>query len=225
MKEVIGLLVFICFSVVAIYFAVIKKIEIKFLIIILIFSVTAGYVIANHDAIERFKWGPLELESAKREISAAKESALSDIDKEIQNQKESIKLLMSNMNETKGEVYNQKESLNKLIETATTLQLKIEDQKNQIIKLNESAEKTKENIEGLNSAAKEIVLIHVRATYLSMITKNEFGTERAQRAIQEVLSDLNKILSIVFPDSQERSAWVEQLQSTLPPANSLPPAN
>lgn len=216
MKEMMAFLTFVSISSITIYLSVTKQIDWKLTSLLLIFSIASGFCISNYDWIKKFKWGSMEVETAKQEISKFKESALSDIDKEVQSQKESIKLLMSSVNETKDEVYKQKEALSKLIETATALQSKIEEQKNQIIELNESAEKTKKNIEILNSAAKEIALILVRATYLSMETKSEFGTERAQRAIKEVLNDLNRVLPMVIPDPKERSAWVQQLQAILP---------
>jgi len=36
-------------------------------------------------------------------------------------------------------------------------------------------------------------------------------------AIQEIVSDLNKILPMVIPDNEERAKWIKDLQNILPP--------
>lgn len=69
----------------------------------------------------------------------------------------------------------------------------------------------------MNAAAGQIALILVRATYFTIETKNEFGTERVQKAIEEILNDLNKVLPMVIQNERERAEWINQLQSTLPP--------
>lgn len=104
-----------------------------------------------------------------------------------------------------------------MIKIASNLQNKIENQKKEIVGLNESAEKTKKDIEILNAAAGQIALTLVRATYFTIETKNEFSTERAQKAIEEILNDLNKVLPMVIPNERERTEWINQLKSTLPP--------
>jgi methyl-accepting chemotaxis protein len=217
MKDLIALLIFICVSITTIYLSVTKLIELKLTIALLCFSIISGITIANYDLIEKFKWGNVEVETAKREIIEVKETALKEISSEVKDQKESIKLLISNANDTRDKIERQKESLNELIKTATDLQKKIEEQKKIIVALNQSTEKTKSDIEKLNAASSQIALTVIRATYLSMETKSEFGTERAQKAIQEVLNDLNRILPMVITDEKERAEWIRKLQNTLPP--------
>ena len=217
MKDLIAFLTFICLSITTIYLAVTKKINSTLTTIFLIFSIISGIVIANYDLINKFKWGPFEVETAKKEITKAKETALEEISSEVKGQKESINLLISNANDTRDKIEKQKETLNEMIKIATDLQNKIENQKKEIVGLNESAEKTKKDIENLNAAAGQIALILVRATYFTIETKNEFGTERAQKAIEEILNDLNKVLPMVLPNERERTEWINQLKSTLPP--------
>jgi methyl-accepting chemotaxis protein len=217
MKDLIALLAFICFSITTIYLSVNKLIDLKLTIALLCFSIISGITIANYDLIKKFKWGNVEVETAKREIIGVKETALKEISSEVKDQKESIKLLISNANDTRDKIERQKESLTELIKTATDLQKKIEEQKKIVVALNQSAEKTKSDIEKLNAASSQIALTVIRATYLSMETKSEFGTERAQKAIQEVLNDLNRILPMVITDEKERSEWIRKLQNTLPP--------
>lgn len=219
MKELIALVIFLSLVIFAIFMAVTKKIDRVLTSIILCFSIISGISIANYDIVKRYRWGNIEVEIAKKEINEVKDAALSEITKEISNQKDAIRLLMSDANNTRENIERQKSELNRLISTATELQEKIIDQKNKITALKESAENTKKDIENLNSAASQIAFILVRATYFTIETKSEFGTNRSQMAIQEIINDLNKILPMVIPNEKERLEWIKKLQSTLPPPN------
>lgn len=217
MRDIVGLLVFVCLTIITIYLAVTKQIDWKLTTAFLIFTIFSSFVIVKYEDIKKFKWGNVELETAKKEIADLKDSAVKEIKGEVEEQKESIKLLISNANETKEKIEKQKEVLNDLIETAKKLQKYIDDQTKTIKKLNESAENTKADIERLSLASNKTALLIVKATYLSMETKSEFGTQRAKKATQEVLDDLNKLLPIAIPDERERAEWVKELQSILPP--------
>jgi phosphoribosylaminoimidazole-succinocarboxamide synthase len=107
--------------------------------------------------------------------------------------------------------------LSDLIATASALQKKIEEQKQEISKLNQEGQAAKQEITKLNAASSQIALTVIRATYLFLETKNEFGSgPRLQKAMDEILQDLNRILPMVIPDPQQRAQWVQQLQNTLP---------
>jgi len=214
MKELIAILTFICISSIAIYFSIIKRIDSKLLIIFLVFAIISGFTIANYDIIKKFKFGSkfgsIEVETAKKEIQETKEIAIKEISSEVKGHEESIKLLISNANDTKDKLEN-------LIKIATNLENNIEEQKKIIIEINKFAENTKKEIIILNNASAQIALILVRATYLTHETKGEFGTSRAERAIQEIMNDLNKILPMIIPDNEERAKWIKDLQNILPP--------
>lgn len=214
MKELIAFLVFFCISCVSIYLSVIKKIDSKILIVLLVFAIISGFTIVNYDIIKKIKFGSnlgsIEVETAKKEIFETKETALKEINSEVKGHEESIRLLISNANDTKDKIEN-------LIKIATDLDNNIEEQKKEIIGINKFAENTKKEIETLNTASAQIALILVRATYFTVETKSEFGTSRAEKAIQEIMNDLNKILPMVIPDNEERAKWIKDLQNILPP--------
>ncbi len=214
MKLIIALLVFICVASTTIYLSFTKKIELKLTLILLGFSIISGFVIANYDVIKKFKYGDIiEVETA---INTIKDSAIKEIKSEIDTQKESIKLLISNANATSDKVKKQKASLNGLIKIAEALNNTIEKQKSDISQLNSDTEKAKKEIEVLNIAAGKIALILVRATYFMIETKHEFGTQRAKKAIDEILKDINIVLPMVIPDTQKRAEWINNLKNTLP---------
>jgi len=210
MKELIATLTFICITSIAIYLSVIKKIDYKLLIVLLGFAIISGFIIVNYDIIKKIKLGSIvELETAKKEILETKETALKEISSEVKGHEESIRLLISNANDTKDKIEN-------LIKIATDLDNNIEEQKKKIIEINKFAENTKKEIETLNAASAQIALILVRITYFTLETKNEFGTSRAKKAIQEITNDINKILPMIIPDNEERAKWIKNLQDTLP---------
>jgi|GEM_PF-3011834 len=219
MKVTIGLLIFVCITAITIHFTVSKKIDGKIALLFLSFAVLSGFVAANYEVIQRFKFGSegVELETAKKEIGSAKSTALTEIKTEVTNQKESIRLLISTANETSEKLEDQRKALTKLIDTATALQQKIEEQKNEITKLNQESQTAKQEIVKLNSASSQIALTLVRATYLSLQTKNEFGGgPRLTKAMAEIEKDINTVLPMVIPNPTQRKQWVDQLQNTLP---------
>jgi len=194
--------------------SVIKKIDSKILIVLLVFAIISGFTIVNYDIIKKIKFGStlgsIEVETAKKEIFETKETALKEIGLEVKGHEESIRLLISNANDAKDKIEN-------LIKIATDLDSNIEEQKKEIIEIDKFAENTKKEIETLNTASAQIALILVRATYFTVETKSEFGTSRAEKAIQEIMNDLNKILPMVIPDNEERAKWIKDLQNILPP--------
>ncbi len=214
MKELIALIYSIFIFGIAIYLLVTKKIDSKKLIVLLVFAIFSGLAIANYDILKKIKFGSnivsIEMETAKEEIRETKETAIKEISSEVKEHEEAIRLLISNANDTKDKIEN-------LIEIATDLGNNIEKQKKEIIEINKFSENTKKEIETLNTASAQIALILVKATYFTIETKSEFGTSRAEKAIQEILSDLNKILPMVIPDNEERAKWIKDLQNILPP--------
>lgn len=217
MAPIIGLLIFLCITAITFYFAVKKEIDKTLTIIFLTFAIASGLVAANYDVVRHLKFGLIELETAKREIGNAKSSALAEIEAEVTSQKESIRLLISNANETSDKLEDQRKTLSALIDKATALQNKIEKQKEEILKLSQQSQAAKQEIQKLNTASSQIALTLVRATYLTLVTKSEFGSSsRLQKAMAEIEKDINRILPMVIPDPQERAQWIQQLQNTLP---------
>lgn len=220
MKLIIGLLIFVCITTVTLYLVTSKKIDHKLTVTLLIFAVFAGFVAANYDIVEHLKVRnkdfEVEVTTAKRQIDTSKTSALAEIGKEVKSQKESIRLLISNANDTSGKLEEQGKSLTDLIDKATALQKRIEKQKQEVVKLNLDTQVAKQEIEKLNEASSRIALTLVKATYLTLETKNEMGTDRVKKATAEILKEINQVLPMVISDPQERKRWVEQLQDILP---------
>lgn len=221
MKPTVALLIFICIVAITIHLAVSQKIGHKLTVTLLIFAILAGLGAANYDIIKYLKvrQGDYELEvgMAIGEIDTSKTSALAEIDTEVKSQKQSIRLLITDANNTSDKLKDQGESLTKLIDKAKALQEKIEKQKQEIVGLNRDSQATKQEIEKLNKVSNIIALTLTKATYLTLMTKNELGSSaRLKKVTAELDKDINQVLPMIIPDPQERAHWIEQLQSILP---------
>jgi hypothetical protein len=87
---------------------------------------------------------------------------------------------------------------------------------NVAIEAKNSALSAQEKTEMAYQDIKEVVKTFTSITYFQAVTKNEMGTERVQKATLETERELNKLLSRIFPDSNERSAITQDLNSRLP---------
>ncbi len=123
MKLTIGLLIFICVTAVTVHLAATKKIDTPLAGVLLFFAIASGFITANYDVISRFKATKdgIEVETALNQIDEAKLSALSEIKKDVDAHKESIRLLVANANDTAKKLEEQKGSLSELIQTADEL--------------------------------------------------------------------------------------------------------
>lgn len=111
MKEIIALLIFILCSSITIYLAIKGRIVLQLTITLLVFSIFAGLAVSNYDIIYKIKWAGFEVETAKKEIKDLKETALKEIAEEVKDQKDAIKLLISNATNTSENIERQKKHL------------------------------------------------------------------------------------------------------------------
>jgi methyl-accepting chemotaxis protein len=111
MKEILALLFIICFGVVTVYLAAIKQINGKICAVFFTFALSGGFVIANHDLIKRIKWKNVEIETFERSVTLIKQQAIDEIKNDVEQHKESIKLLVANANETRGNIDVQKKDI------------------------------------------------------------------------------------------------------------------
>ncbi len=104
MKEIIGLVIGLSFSIVTYYSLASKIIDAKTAVTFFIFSLAIGVVIANHDVIKKLKIGDLEVEMIKKDIENLKvkiEQSLSI--------KQQITTVVNNITEVQKEIADIKE--------------------------------------------------------------------------------------------------------------------
>jgi succinate dehydrogenase/fumarate reductase flavoprotein subunit len=217
MKDILGLLFLICVTVVGIYLATTKQIEWKVLSALLIFGLVAGFVISRYDTIKIFQYKDVKLETFQGEVDAITGRALKDVQAEVKAQKESLQLVIADANRTREGLIEQKKFLQDLFDKTKKLEQDVTSQRSELEKTVARSEAAESRIRDLNRATNDLATILVRITWLQAVTKNEFGTERAQASLARIETDLNGVLQIVFPDPSRRSAWVAELNSLLPP--------
>ena len=216
MKEIVALLFLVGFSVPTVWLALKGKAKGPIATIVLSFSIIGAFMIANYDIIQKVSGAGFEVETAKRELSDTKNEAIAAIKKDVDLQKESIRALISSANETEMNIQQQKQSLDEIVKVANDLKSNIETQRKAFASLNSDATKTKEEIARLNQASAEIALVLVKATYLTLETKSEFGTDRSKKAIETIFADLNALLPRVIPSEAGRAEYIKSLQDLLP---------
>ena len=210
MKETIAILFGICLTVFTLYLIVTKQIDSKMSVVLFLFALIGGLGIANYDLIKRIKWKGLELETYEREVQNIKDGALHEIEQEVANHKQSISLLIAKLNDTREKIDAQRKDVESLIE-------KISQQEQTLQNLASKADSTRDRIEILHKASSDLALLLTKITWLQIETKSEFGTDRAKKAVDQIVKELNEIVAVVIPDPQEKSSWIQELQSTLPP--------
>ena len=93
MKEVIGLLFLVCFTIVTIYLAASKQIDFKMTVAFLLFCLAGAFLIPNYDVIKRIKYDVFEVETFERQVTDIKQTAIEEIRKDVDNQRKSLVLL------------------------------------------------------------------------------------------------------------------------------------
>ncbi len=79
MKEIIALAVFAIVTVFTVVQVLQKKFGTGLAACFLCFAIVSGFAIANYDVITKLQWGDLRIEAARKEIEAAKDSAVVEI--------------------------------------------------------------------------------------------------------------------------------------------------
>lgn len=224
LKGFIAILFFIVVFGLTFRLAYLKKLSENLTKIFLLFAILGGLVIANYDLIKRFKYKDFELETAVKEI------AVQEVKKEVENQKESISLLIREMNQASSTLQEQSESLGKLISKAdvTSQEMNtlnkdlisakndINIQRERIEKLATTIEETSIKIGRIFRLIQDLSLKIAKITYFYVETKSEIGTQRDKIARQKMIDELNELLPVVLPNSTDRATWIQQLEKMLP---------
>jgi len=222
MKEIAAILFFLFITLLVLSWIYKKEIPPVLAVFLLFFGLCAGFVIVNYDVITHFRYKDLELE--------IREIAVKEVQGELENQKESIQLLIRNVNETSEKLNKQSSSLKAAISAAYTTAEKMEalsdelnlakkdigEQRNAISELVDKVTRIRDDIDNMYNSIKELSLAIAKMTYLEASTKSEFGTERAIAAQKGIETEINKLVSLVLPNSREKAAWIRDVQTTLP---------
>jgi len=217
MKESIGLLVFLAISGSAITLAVKKRTGNALTVILLVFSLVSGLGIANYDWIRKVEGRVPALEPFRKQVLSIKEDAVDEICNEVEAQKASISLLLSNAKEAHEDLEARKESMESLLAAITKLEESAREQEQKAGELNEKAEKMQGQLLAVHRASSELALLLTRVTWLLFEAREEYGAERSQAAIQKIMDGLDEIVNLVIVDPKAREDFVSDVMRSLPP--------
>ena len=209
MKAIVGLLFGICLTIVAVYLATTKQIETSVTVVLLTFAILGGLAVANFDLIKSIKWKDVEVTTYAERVEEIKSDALQEIEASVRGHKESIRLLMTSLNDTRQTIEVQRKAVESLID-------RVSEQETNLARLASDANSARVQIETLHAASSDLALLLSKITWLQTVTKNEFGTRRATKAAQDIVDELNRIVTIVIPDPLAREEWIRQLNASLP---------
>ena len=125
MREILGLVVFLSFSIIILYLGVTKKIGPQLTVALIIVFLGAGFVIAKLDSIIKFKGAGFVIESFQEKVTTIKDKAIKDIQDEVKAQEESIKLLIAEVNNSREKLDSQEESIKSFVSSALGTEKKI----------------------------------------------------------------------------------------------------
>jgi len=220
MKQTIALLFGICMTIFTLYLIVTKRIDLKMSVLLFLFALIGGLGISNYDIIKKIKWEGwrgLELEIYERKVHDIKDDALKEIEQEVSNHKQSIAMLIRTGNELSDRLESQKLIVNTMIEKAQSLETQLQEDQKKLEDIRGQVVLAHRNSQAIFNATKELSIILTRITYVQAQTKGEFGSSpRLKEAAEIIENDINRVLQLMIPDPNERSAFVQELTNALP---------
>lgn len=228
MKEIVGLLAFMVISGSTITLAVMKRTGNALTAILLLFALLSGWGIANYDWIRNLQWQVPGFDVFQEQVLTTKEDAVGDICREVEAQKVSIGLLLSNATRTHEDFLSkatqtqedlgiQKDSLESLLIVIDDLEKSMRAQEQKAMELNDKAEKMQRQLIALHQASSELALLLTRVTWLQFEARDEYGVERAQAAVQKIMDELDVIVGLVLTDPKARKNFIAEVTQSLPP--------
>lgn len=121
MKTLIALLFGISVIALSIHLHIDKKIDVKALSAMFSLAILGGLAIANFDVLKRWKGLGVEMETARTEIEDIKADALKDINKQVDDQKNSISVLMRSASEMSDKLETQESLAQDLVDQLISL--------------------------------------------------------------------------------------------------------
>lgn len=210
MKEILGLIVFLTLTGAAVWLAVSRRASNLFSALVLAFSLVAGWTIANYDWIRTAKWEiPGATETLKR-VSEAGTASVAEIRREFEERKQVLDTLSAEVREAGEKIAVQKKEIDSILE-----ELKAKEQK--IGALSEKAGQAADQSASLQRSSADLALLITKVVWLLVEAKDEYGEERAEKATDELLNQLDEVVRMAIPDPDARAKFTASVMNSLPP--------
>jgi hypothetical protein len=216
-KETLALLVFLPIVSLTIYLAVKKRIGNVLTSVLLAFSLLAGLAIANYDFILKARWEFPGFSFFRDEVSQVRTEALQDIQRELENQRQAIKVAISDLNATSERLDAGIKYAEALLESIKKAEerLKIEEftLKEQGLKSDRTADQAIE----VYRAVSELSLLLIKVTWLQIQARDEPDSRRRDAAVRQIMDQFDLIVDLVIEDPDAKTAFVNNVMGSLPP--------
>ncbi|MCE5242196.1 MAG: hypothetical protein ABFD98_19810 [Syntrophobacteraceae bacterium] len=210
MKEILGLIVFLTLTGAAVWLAVSRRTSNVFSAMVLAFSLVSGWAVANYDWIRTAKWEiPGATETLKR-VSEAGTASVAEIRRESEERKLALDALSAEVREAGEKIVVQRKGIDSLVE-----ELKAKEQK--IAALSEKAGQAADQSASLQRNSADLALMITKVIWLLVEAKDEYGAERAEKATDELLNQLDEVVRVAIPDPDARAKFTSSVMNSLPP--------
>jgi septal ring factor EnvC (AmiA/AmiB activator) len=217
MKEGIGLAVFAMVSVFAIGMAVGKRIHTSILVVLLLFAMASGWGIAHHDWLRLAQFQVPGFELFQTRITQIREDALYEMKKSASAERETLASLLAASDETQQKLTSEGKAAEELVETIRTVEESLKERERQIKEMSDQAQTARDQMVAVQQTVSELALALTRILYLSLEAKDQYGQERAQTAIRQIMDSLDELVGLCITDPQGRADFVLGVTSSLPP--------
>lgn len=216
MKAIVALLFLVSIVVITLHLTTKKQIGVLVAVLFFCVAILGGLAIANYDFIKTLKWNGLEIQTFRGEVDSIKGEALASIRAEVESQKASIRLLITNANDLRTALDAEKAAVESLLEKSKAAEQRLTSLDQHVSQVAAQIAESQRRVEELHKASDDLALLLAQITWLQIETKNEFGTERATAALNKIVDGLNRVVVVVIPEANARSRWIQQLTNSLP---------
>ncbi|MGV8075336.1 MAG: hypothetical protein AB2L11_12360 [Syntrophobacteraceae bacterium] len=224
MKEIIALLVFLIIAGLSTLLAARERIGNALLVILLAFSLIAGWMIANYDRIQGLQWEVLGHESFRKQIQLEKGNALAEVKnaldnmrKEVEEGRQSIRLAVSEASDLRNKIREERSVLDSALENFRQIEASMKNEERNIKELRDRSDEIRQQIAAIHEASSELALSLTRLTWLLMEARKDYGAERADLAVQHIMNQLDEIVGVVIDDPKARAEFVAEVMNSVPP--------
>lgn len=215
-KESIALLVFLAMVGLTLFLTLRKQLSTTLTIALLVFSLLTGLSIANYDLFREGKWEAPGLSLFRGQVNGAKDQALEELQKEADLQRQSLKLLIADLNGTSEKIDAGIKYAEALLESFKKAEERLKKEELVLKEQGLKIEQTTQQAMGFSRALSDLALLITRVTWLQLQASDESDNKRREAAVQQAMNQLDAIVDLVIEDPEERSQFVNSVMGSLP---------
>lgn len=216
-KEILALLVFLPIVSLTIYLALKRQIGKALTAVLLVFSLLAGLAIANYDFIGKAKWEFPGFSLFRDEVSQVKSEALQDLQKEVESQRQAIKVGIADLNATNERLDAGIKYAEALLESIKRAEERLKIEEFTLKEQGLKSDRTAEQATAVYRAVSELALLLTKVTWLQLQARDESDARRRDAAVRQVMDQLDSIVDLVIEDPDVKSEFVNSVMGSLPP--------